>query len=187
MQFEPLHIPGPLLVRPAKFEDARGFFSETYNARLFREAGLPTDFVQDNHSRSLAAGVVRGLHFQLPPRAQGKLVRVVRGAVLDVAVDLRRGSPSFGQYVAVELSAANWRQLWIPVGFAHGFCTLEPDTEVIYKVTDFYDAASERGLAWDDPDLAIPWPVAPADAVLSDKDRRQPRLAALPDCFGFEA
>jgi dTDP-4-dehydrorhamnose 3,5-epimerase len=187
MQFEPLHIPGPLLVRPAKFEDARGFFSETYNARLFREAGLPTDFVQDNHSLSAAAGVVRGLHFQLPPRAQGKLVRVVRGAVLDVAVDLRRGSPSFGQYVAVELSAANWRQLWIPVGFAHGFCTLEPDTEVIYKVTDFYDAASERGLAWDDPDLAIPWPVAPADAVLSDKDRRQPRLAALPDCFGFEA
>ncbi len=185
MQFEPLHIPGPVLVRPAKLEDARGFFSETYNARLFREAGLPTAFVQDNHSFSAAAGVVRGLHFQLPPRAQGKLVRVVRGAVLDVAVDLRRGSPSFGQYVAVELSAANWRQLWIPVGFAHGFCTLEPDTEVIYKVTDFYDAASERGLAWDDPDLAIPWPVAPADAILSDKDRRQPRLAELPDYFGF--
>ena len=187
MQFEPLQIPGPLLVRPAKFDDARGFFSETYNARLFREAGLPTHFVQDNHSLSAAVGVVRGLHFQVPPHAQGKLVRVVRGAVLDVAVDLRRGSPSFGQYVAVELSAANWRQLWIPVGFAHGFCTLEPDTEVIYKVTDFYDAASERGLAWDDPDLAIPWPVAPADAVLSDKDRRQPRLAELPDCFGVEA
>src|SRR5919202_2263014 len=169
MQFEPLHIPGPLLVRPAKFEDARGFFSETYNARRFREAGLPTDFVQDNHSLSAAAGVVRGLHFQLPPHAQGKLVRVVRGAILDVAVDLRRGSPSFGRFAAIELSAANWRQLWIPAGFAHGFCTLEPDTEVIYKMTDFYDPGAEGGLAWDDPDLGIPWPVS--NPILSDKDR----------------
>jgi dTDP-4-dehydrorhamnose 3,5-epimerase len=183
MQFEPLHIPGLVLVRPAKFGDARGFLSETYNARAFAEAGLTPNFVQDNHSLSVPAGVVRGLHFQVAPRAQGKLVRVVRGAVLDVAVDLRRGSPSFGQHVAVELSAANWQQLWIPVGFAHGFCTLEPNTEVIYKMTDFYDPTAERGLAWDDPDLGIAWPVS--DAILSDKDRRQPRLAELPDCFEF--
>jgi len=183
MQFEPLHIPGLMLVRPAKFEDARGFLSETFNLRAFAEAGLTPNFVQDNHSLSTAAGVVRGLHFQLPPRAQGKLVRVVRGAILDVAVDLRRGSPSFGRFAAVELSAANWRQLWIPAGFAHGFCTLEPDTEVIYKMTDFYDPGAERGLAWDDPDLGIPWPVS--DPILSDKDRRLPRLAELPDCFEF--
>ncbi len=176
MQFEPLHIPGLMLVRPAKFEDARGFLSETFNLRAFAEAGLTPNFVQDNHSLSTAAGVVRGLHFQLPPRAQGKLVRVVRGAILDVAVDLRRGSPSFGRYAAVELSAANWRQLWIPAGFAHGFCVLgEEPADILYKVDAVYNPSGEGGIAWDDPELAIPWPVR--DPITSARDRGLPSFA----------
>ena len=167
---------GPVLIHAWRFGDHRGFFLETYSARDFAALGIPDVFVQDNHSLSAAAGTVRGMHFQLPPRAQAKLVRVLRGAVLDVAVDLRRGSPAYGRHLAIELSASDERQVYIPAGFAHGFCTIEPDTEVAYKCSDYYDPGLERGLAWDDPDLALPWPVGADRAVLSDKDRRQPRL-----------
>ena len=171
-----LSIPGPLLIVPRRFQDGRGFFIETWRERDFEARGIRGRFVQDNHSSSAAAGTVRGMHFQLPPRAQAKLVRVLRGAVLDVVVDLRRGSPTYGRHTAAELSVADARQVYVPAGFAHGFCTLEPETEVAYKVSDYYDPGLERGLAWDDPDLALPWPVAADRAVLSDKDRRQPRL-----------
>lgn len=164
------------ILTPKKFGDDRGFFSEVYNAATFAAAGLDLAFMQDNHSWSAKRGTIRGLHFQSPPFAQDKLVRVVRGAILDVAVDIRFGSPTYGQHVAVELSAANWRQLLVPVGFAHGFCTLEDDTEVIYKVTNRYSKDHDLGLAFDDPDLAIAWPVAAADAITSDKDRKHPRL-----------
>lgn len=184
MLVEPCEIPEVLIVTPKKFGDHRGFFSETWNKRTFAEAtGVADDFVQDNHSLSAETGVIRGLHFQSPPHAQGKLVRVTRGSILDVAVDIRTGSPTFGRHVGVELSVENWRQLWVPPGFAHGFCTLEPDTEVQYKVTGFYAPDNDHGLAFDDPALKIAWPVKPADAVLSDKDRKHPRLADLPAYF----
>lgn len=183
MQVERLSIPDVMVLTPKRFGDARGFFVETWSRRVYAEAGIDVDFVQDNHSLSRATGVIRGLHFQVAPSPQGKLVRVVRGSILDVAVDLRHGSPTFGQFVTAEISAENGRQMWVPVGFAHGFCTLEPDTEVIYKVTSYYDAAADKGLAFDDPDLAIPWPVAPAEAIVSDKDRHHPRLADLPIHF----
>jgi dTDP-4-dehydrorhamnose 3,5-epimerase len=180
---EPTFLPEVKIITPKKFGDHRGFFSEVYNARAFAEAGLDLAFVQDNHSLSASVGTLRGLHFQSPPFAQDKLVRVTRGKILDVAVDIRRSSENFGRYVAVELSAENWRQLLIPIGFAHGFCTLAPDTEVIYKVTNYYSAANDLGLAWDDPDLAIDWPFAPEKVVLSDKDRKHPRLSDLPPIF----
>lgn len=176
MNVEALAIPEVKLVTPRTFRDGRGFFSETYSRRLFESAVANVEFVQDNHSLSRAKGVIRGLHFQIEPKAQGKLVRVTRGAVLDVAVDIRQRSPTYGRHVAVVLSADNWSQLWVPVGFAHGFCTLEPDTEVVYKVTDYYAPEHDRGLLYDDPDLGIEWPVNPAEAILSDKDRRNPRL-----------
>jgi len=176
-------IPGPVLIQPKRLGDHRGFFLETYSSRNFAALGMADEFVQDNHSLSAAVGTVRGLHFQLPPYAQAKLVRVLRGRILDIAVDLRRSSPHYGRHVAAELSAENAVQLYIPIGFAHGFCTMEPDTEVAYKVSDFYAPESDRGLAWDDPDLALPWPVRPGEAQLSDKDRRQPRLSDLPPCF----
>lgn len=171
-----LAIDGPLLVSSRRFGDDRGFFVETYNARDFAAIGIPDRFVQDNHSFSAAKGTVRGMHFQLPPRAQAKLVRVLRGSILDIAVDIRRSSPTYGRHVAVELSAENGCQLYVPVGFAHGFCTLEPNTEVAYKVTDFYDPELDRSIAWNDPDLALPWPVDPGSAVLSEKDRHAVRL-----------
>jgi dTDP-4-dehydrorhamnose 3,5-epimerase len=182
---KPQAIPEVVLITPKIFRDARGFFSETYNRRELMEAGIDASFVQDNCSLSRARGVIRGLHFQVPPHAQGKLVRVARGAILDVAVDIRRGSPTFGRHVSTVLSAENWSQLWVPVGFAHGFCTLELDTEVIYKTTDFYAQDCDRGVAFDDPDIAIAWPVPAAEAILSDKDRRQPRLRDLPAYFSF--
>jgi dTDP-4-dehydrorhamnose 3,5-epimerase len=171
-----LGIPGPLLIVPRAFRDARGFFLETWSERDLAALGVPERFVQDNHSASTAAGTVRGMHFQLPPRAQAKLVRVLRGAVLDMMLDLRRDSPTYGRHAAVELSAANALQVYVPAGFAHGFCTLEPETEIAYKASDYYDPGLERGVAWDDPELALPWPVAAGRAVLSDKDRRLPRL-----------
>jgi len=187
MHVDPCTIPDVLLLSPAKFGDNRGFFSETWNRRTFEQAtGIDADFVQDNHSLSAEVGVIRGLHFQSPPHAQGKLLRVSRGAILDVAVDIRAGSPTYGQHVAAELSAENWRQLWVPAGFAHGFCTLEPDTEVQYKVTDYYAPDHDFGLAFDDPALRIDWPVDPAAAVLSDKDRKHPRLADLPAYFEYQ-
>jgi dTDP-4-dehydrorhamnose 3,5-epimerase len=179
----PTAIPDVKVLLPKAFGDARGTFSETYNAARFAEHGIKLNFVQDNQSWSAPAGTVRGLHFQSPPKAQDKLVRVLRGRILDVAVDLRRASPTYGKWVAEELSAQNRRQLLVPIGFAHGFCTLEPDTEVLYKVTDFYAPANDLGIAWDDPDLAVRWPVRKDEAVLSDKDTRQPAFKSLPAYF----
>ena len=169
-------IEGPLLLQPRRFEDPRGFFSEVWKETWLEELGMATRFVQDNHSLSRQAGTIRGLHFQRPPSAQGKLVRCVRGAIFDVAVDIRPGSPTYGKHVSVELSAENWRQLWIPRGFAHGLCTLTPDTEVLYKVDAPYDAAADAALRWDDPDIAIAWPLT-GEPLLSDKDRAAPLLA----------
>ena len=170
-----LAIADVILLEPRVFADKRGAFFESYNARTFEEAtGLKPDFVQDNHSIS-RKGVLRGLHYQLAPHAQGKLVRVVRGASYDVAVDIRPGSPSFGKWVAETLTADNRRQLWIPAGFAHGFLALEDDTEFLYKTTDFYDKASERTIRWDDPALAIDWPLR--DALVSPKDATAPLFA----------
>lgn len=185
MKVERLAIPEVLLLTPPRFPDGRGFFSETWSQRRYAELGIPGPFVQDNHSLSAQRGVVRGLHLQTEPSAQGKLVRVVRGAIWDVAVDVRHGSPTFGQHAAAVLSAENWQQLWIPGGFLHGFCTLQPDTEVIYKVTAPYDKPAERGVIWNDPDLAVPWPIEAADAVLSDKDRVLPRFCECPAWFHY--
>ncbi len=167
------------VIVPARYGDDRGFLSEVYRRDAFAAAGIDVEFVQVNQSYSARRGTVRGLHFQLAPRAQAKLVRVTRGSILDVAVDLRPDSPTYGRHVAVELSAANWKQLFIPVGFAHGFCTLEPDTEVIYMLSDVYAPELERGVLWNDPALGIDWPVAEAEAILSPKDRAHPRLAEL--------
>lgn len=183
MQVEETAIPAVKIVTPKKHGDGRGFFSEVYNKSAWENAGLRFEFVQDNHSFSAAVGTLRGLHFQTPPFAQDKLLRVARGRILDVAVDIRRSSPTFGRHVAVELSAANWRQLLVPIGFAHGFVTLEPDAEVLYKTTAGYSPANDRGVAWDDPDLGIPWPLSPAGAVLSDKDKRWPRLKDAEELF----
>lgn len=172
MNATPLAIPDVILFTPRVFGDERGFFFESYNQRAFREAtGLTPDFVQDNHSRS-ARGVLRGLHYQIEPRAQGKLVRVVQGAVFDVAVDIRPGSATFGRWVGEELSAENKRQMWIPPGFAHGFLTLTESAEFLYKTTDFYSPEHERCIAWDDPDLAIDWPLDGLEPLLSAKDRQ---------------
>ena len=178
-----LGIEGVILVVPEKFGDDRGFFSEVFNHQRFQEAGIRGNFVQDNHSMSAEAGTVRGLHFQIPPHPVAKLVRVLRGVVWDVVVDLRHGSETYGQQVGVELSSSNWAQLYVPAGLAHGFCTLEPNTEVAYKVTDYWYPMLDRGLAWDDPALGIEWPVTMEDAVLSDKDKKQPRLKDLPRHF----
>ena len=187
MQVLATSLPEVKLILPKLFRDERGFFCETYNRQALIDAsGIDAVFVQDNHSRSEQVGVVRGMHFQTDPHAQGKLVRVVAGAIFDVAVDIRTGSPTYGQHMAIVLSATNFTQAWIPVGFAHGFCTLEAGTEVIYKVTAPYDAACDRGLAWDDPSLGIKWPVTAAAAVLSAKDRQHPRLSQLPDYFSYK-
>jgi dTDP-4-dehydrorhamnose 3,5-epimerase len=177
MQVERLRLPEVILLTPRRFTDDRGWFSETYNQRAVDEAlGSTVRFVQDNHSRS-AKGVLRGLHYQLPPHAQGKLVRVLRGAVLDVAVDVRRSSPAFGQWVSAELTEENQAQLWIPAGFAHGFLSLADGTEVLYKTTDFWAPAAERSIRWDDPALALPWP---SDVVprLASKDAAAPGLSS---------
>jgi dTDP-4-dehydrorhamnose 3,5-epimerase len=183
MQVIDTEIPAVKVLLPKRHGDARGFFSETFSAKVLRDAGLPADFVQDNHSLSAEPGVVRGLHFQLPPMAQDKLVRVIRGRILDVAVDVRRGSPTFGRHVAVELSAENWRQLLVPVGFAHGFVTREPNTEVVYKVTNYYSPPHDRGIRWDDPTLGIRWDVDAAAVTLSAKDKVQPLLADAAELF----
>jgi dTDP-4-dehydrorhamnose 3,5-epimerase len=175
VQVEPTAIEGVLILTPRRFADARGWFEETWNRDRMREAGLDLDWAQDNHSMSVAAGTVRGLHYQAPPRAQAKLVRVLAGAILDVAVDARAGSPSFGRHVAVELSADNGRQLLIPEGFLHGFATRAPMTHVAYKCTDTWSPAHDGAVAWDDPDLGIDWSLGPGEAQLSDKDRAAPR------------
>ncbi len=177
-------IPDVIVLRPRVVQDERGAFCETFQARRFAEAtGHSPDFVQDNQSLSREKGVVRGLHFQIDPAAQGKLIRVLRGAILDIAVDIRRGSPTFGRHVAEILSETNYAQVWVPIGFAHGFCTLETDTVVAYKTTAYYDPACDKGLKWNDPALGIEWPVGEGNAVLSPKDRGQPGLAELPPYF----
>lgn len=183
MQITETKIPDVKLLSPRKHGDNRGFFSEIYSRKAFVEAGLNIDFVQDNQSLSVEKGVVRGLHYQLPPTAQAKLVRVTRGAILDVAVDVRRSSPTFGEHVAAVISAENWRQILIPIGFAHGFVTLEPNTEVIYKVSSYYSPKDERGIFWNDPKLGIDWNIDPANAVMSEKDRKYPTLAEATDLF----
>ena len=183
---ESLAIPDVKLIRTTKHGDARGFFSETYSQPAFAAAGIGVTFVQDNHSLSATPGTVRGLHFQTAPFAQDKLVRVARGAILDVAVDLRVGSPTYGQHVSAVLSAENWHQLFVPVGFAHGFVTLAPDTEVIYKVSNLYAPQNDKGLLWNDPALGIDWGFTDDTATLSAKDKVQPRLADLPAYFTYE-
>ncbi len=175
MQIETTQIPGLLIITPRVFRDPRGFFLESYNQETLRANGIDTVFVQDNHSQS-TRNTLRGLHFQLPPAAQVKLVRVVRGAIWDVAVDIRAGSPTFGQWHGVELSADNFRQFYIPAGFAHGFCVLSDEAEVLYKASDVYNAKLESGILWNDPALAVAWPVA--EPLLSDRDRRAGGLAA---------
>jgi len=173
----PTDLPGVVVIEPEVHADGRGFFLETYHAERYEQHGIPGPFVQDNHSRS-TAGTVRGLHLQLR-RPQGKLIRVIEGEVYDVAVDVRRGSPSFGRWVAVTLTSDNFRQCYVPPGFAHGFCVVSPIAQVEYKCTDLYDRASEIGVAWNDPALAIPWPVR--EPILSRRDSRHPTLAQLGD------
>lgn len=185
MQIEETRLPGVQILTPRRFGDARGWFMETYNAARMAEAGIKIDWVQDNQSFSAAKGTLRGLHYQKPPHAQDKLVRCSRGAILDVAVDFREGSPSFGQWVGVELTAENGRQLLVPKGFLHGFVTLVEDTEVQYKCSDFYAPDCDGAVRWDDPDLGIDWGVS--DPVLSDKDQKAPLLVDAPRPFVWEA
>lgn len=167
---------GVLQIEPLRFVDARGFFSETYSRAAYQRIGVSCEFIQDNHSLSRERGTVRGLHFQVAPFAQAKLVRVVRGSVYDVAVDICRTSPTFGRHFGAELSAENGRQLFVPAGFAHGFCTLEPDTEVLYKIDAPYSREHERGVRWSDPLIGIAWPVTESEAVLNSRDRILPSL-----------
>ena len=175
----PLGLDGVVEIRPDRHGDDRGFFSEVYNAAALREAaGIDLVFVQDNHSYSAAAGVLRGLHYQLAPFAQDKLVRVARGAILDVVVDIRRSSPTFGKWIALEVSAQKWNQILVPKGFAHGFVTLVPDTEVLYKVTALYSREHDRSMKFDDPAIGVEWPAFETGYVLSDKDRNAPPLAS---------
>ena len=179
MKVTPTSIADVLILEPRVFGDERGFFMESFNQRAFNETtGLALDFVQDNHSRS-ARGVLRGLHYQLPPHAQGKLVRVTQGAVFDVVVDIRRSSPSFGQWAGVELSGSNHRQLWVPPGLAHGFLVLSESADFLYKTTAYYEPKAERSLRWDDPLLAITWPDLGAPPLLAAKDAAAPGLADL--------
>jgi dTDP-4-dehydrorhamnose 3,5-epimerase len=176
VKVEALAIPEVKLLTPPRFNDPRGFFSETWKESSFGEAGVPGPFLQDNHAVSTARGVLRGLHCQIGPNAQGKLVRCIKGSIYDVAVDIRKGSPTFGKWVGAEISAENWTQIWVPVGFLHAYCTLTQETEVIYKVTGRYDKPAERGVIWNDPDIGIEWPVPVSDVILSDKDKVLPRL-----------
>lgn len=185
MRVDQTDLPGVLLITPRRFGDHRGYFCETYNERAFHEAGISERFVQDNHSLSTQPATVRGLHFQTPPAAQAKLVRCVRGAIFDVAVDIRRHSPTYGQWVGYELSAETGAQLYVPAGFAHGFMTLRPETEVLYKCSALYAPESEGALLWSDPEIGIDWPL-PAASVLSEKDAVAPRLADLQSPFDWE-
>ncbi len=183
MQIDPTYIPDVKVLTPKVHSDDRGYFIETYSERVIRAAGIAELFVQDNHTYSRDTGVVRGLHFQKPPHAQAKFVRVIRGAILDIAVDIRRSSPTFGQHVAVELSEENRRQIFIPAGFAHGLVTLLPNTEVLYKVSALYAPDCDCGILWNDPALGIQWPVGLDQAILSEKDRKQPLLSESQDLF----
>ncbi len=185
MQITPTILPDVLILCPTKHHDQRGFFSETFKNQTLIDNGINLDWCQDNHSVSLGRGVVRGLHFQRPPFAQAKLIRVTRGAILDVAVDIRRGSPTHGKHVAVELSEQNWQQLLIPIGFAHGFCTLTEHTEVQYKVTCGYQSDSEGGLLWNDPQLGIDWKISDAQAITSPRDNDWSDLASFVSPFAY--
>ncbi len=181
MKVERLAISDVMLITPPRYADSRGFFSEAYTASKFAAIGLDEHFIQDNQSRS-RKGVVRGLHCQIAPNVQGKLVRCLRGSIWDVAVDIRHGSPTYGQHVAAILSEENGAQLWIPGGFLHGFCALEDETDVLYKVNAPYDKSAERGVLWNDPTLALPWPLAPGEAIVSDKDMDMPKIV---DCAAW--
>ena len=183
LKVEALEIPDVKLITPPRFGDDRGFFSETYNAARFREAGIEADFIQDNHSLSARAGTVRGLHYQAPPFAQAKLVRVLAGAILDVAVDVRRDSPTYGKWVAAELSAENGIQIFVPRGFLHGFVTRAPDTEIAYKVDNGYSKACDGAVAWNDPVLAIDWGIPASAAILSERDAAAPAFAGFVSPF----
>jgi dTDP-4-dehydrorhamnose 3,5-epimerase len=178
-------LPAVKVVLPRRHQDGRGFFSEIWRRDAMLAGGIENWFVQENHALSFASGTVRGLHFQIGEGAQAKLIRCSRGSIFDVAVDIRKGSPTFGRHVAVLLSAENWKQLYVPVGFAHGYCTLEPNTEVIYKVGAYYDPTAERGLAWDDPGIGIDWPISKDKAILVERDRSYPQLGELRDVFSF--
>jgi dTDP-4-dehydrorhamnose 3,5-epimerase len=185
MEVRATTIPEVKVIVPKRFGDRRGFFAEVYNKRALAEAGIDLDFVQDNHAYSATRGTLRGLHYQRPPATQAKLLRVLRGAVVDVAVDCRVGSPTFGRWVMEELTASNGFQMLCPKGFAHGVLTLEPDTEITYKVDTYFAPELEAGIRFDDPDLAIDWPIAASELVLSDKDRNLPLLRDLPAVFRY--
>lgn len=187
-EFSPLtELPDVILVKPKRFLDARGYFEESYVKERYKNNGIDVDFVQDNHSLSVKKGVIRGLHFQVPPFDQAKLVRCVRGSVLDVAVDIRVGSPTFGKSAAAVLSADNGHQLFVPSGFAHGFCTLEENCEITYKVSNVYSKDCDAGIAYDDETLGIDWPISPSKMIASEKDTRHPKLADYNSPFKFEA
>ena len=186
MQIEKTPLPGLLVLTPSRFSDSRGFFSESWNRKTLADHGIDFDFVQDNHSMSHEVGTVRGLHFQSPPHAQDKLVRCGRGRLLDVAVDIRKGSPTYGDWVAVELSYENGKQLLIPAGFLHGFITLEPDTEIIYKCSDYYAPECDGAIRFDDPDIGIDWGISPDKAILSEKDAAAPFLRDFDSPFTYE-
>ncbi|AUC56757.1 dTDP-4-dehydrorhamnose 3,5-epimerase (plasmid) [Sagittula sp. P11] len=185
-EFKDTPLPGLREITPRRFGDHRGFFSESYSAKVFAENGIDTVFVQDNHSLSAAVGTVRGLHFQSPPHAQAKLVRCGRGSIFDVAVDIRKGSPTYGQWYGTELSFENGRQLLVPAGFLHGFMTLQPDSEIVYKCSDFYAPECDGGVRWNDPGIGITWPETGAAPVLSDKDAAAPLLADFDSPFTWE-
>ena len=175
------------LISGKRFADSRGWFSEVYNANAFAERGVGVTFVQDNQSFSRAQGTIRGLHFQRPPHAQAKLVRCLRGAIFDVAVDVRKGSPTYGRWVGAELSAENGKQLFIPVGFAHGFFTLQADTEIFYKVSDFYAPTCDGGLRWNDPTICVAWPdMSNGQPLLSEKDEKLPFLSEFDSPFAYD-
>jgi dTDP-4-dehydrorhamnose 3,5-epimerase len=186
MPFQKTNIANLLIFEPTVFEDSRGYFFEAYNEQMFRQQGVSINFVQDNQSRS-SYGVIRGLHYQLAPYAQAKLIRVLEGSILDVAVDIRKGSPTFGQHVAVELSADNKKQLLIPAGFAHGFSVLSPTAIVLYKCDQFYSKENEGGIRYDDPSLAIDWRIETAQAIVSEKDIALPLLADCKNNFEYQS
>lgn len=185
MKVHSTRLTGLILIEPKRFGDHRGFFAETYSRRTYSSLGVDVPFVQDNHSLSAAVGTVRGLHFQAPPHAQAKLVRCGRGAIFDVAVDIRLGSPTYGKWAGFTLSSENGAQLYVPAGFAHGFVTLEADSEIVYKCSDYYAPEAEGALRWDDPAIGIDWPII-GEAILSEKDAKAPFLADLYSPFAFE-
>jgi dTDP-4-dehydrorhamnose 3,5-epimerase len=185
LTLERFDIDGLLLARPEKFADSRGYFVSSYDLRQYRDAGIDCNFVKDNESHSRRRGTIRGLHFQVPPAAQAKLVRVSRGLVFDVAVDLRKGSPTYGRWLGIVLSAEDGAQLFLPAGFAHGFCTLAPDTEVAYKTDAFYAPECDTGLRWDDPDIGVKWPAAADKSTLSDKDANLPPFKTFVSPFNM--